>query len=49
MNVQTKDLKAQPMMPDRDELTPEEARRDHWEMLRFLAVNALFWWNGRAG
>jgi len=26
---------------DRDELTPEEARRDHWEMLRFLALNAL--------
>jgi hypothetical protein len=24
-----------------DEQTPEEARRDHWEMLRFLAVNAL--------
>lgn len=23
-----------------DELTPEEARRDHWEMLRFLALNA---------
>ncbi|NGO65042.1 hypothetical protein G6N76_15335 [Rhizobium daejeonense] len=23
-------------------MTPEEARRDHWEMLRFLAVNALF-------
>ncbi len=22
-------------------LTPEEARRDHWEMLRFLALNAL--------
>ncbi|MCJ7997234.1 hypothetical protein J5N58_19580 [Rhizobium cremeum] len=30
------------MTTDRDELTPEEARRDHWEMLRFLAVNALF-------
>jgi hypothetical protein len=30
------------MAPDRDELTPEEARRDHWEMLRFLAGNALF-------
>lgn len=27
---------------DRYELTPEEARRDHWEMLRFLALNALF-------
>ncbi|MBO3758530.1 hypothetical protein J5J10_17835 [Ciceribacter sp. L1K23] len=24
------------------ELTPEEARRDHWEMLRFLATNAGF-------
>lgn len=24
-----------------DELTPEEARRDHWEMLRFLALNAI--------
>ncbi|KQW32083.1 hypothetical protein ASE36_07775 [Rhizobium sp. Root274] len=23
-----------------DEQSPEEARRDHWEMLRFLAVNA---------
>ena len=30
------------MKPDRDELTPEEARRDHWEMLRFLGVNVLF-------
>ncbi len=30
------------MMHDRDELTPEEARRDHWEMLRFLAFNAAF-------
>ncbi|PZU82598.1 MAG: hypothetical protein DI528_19050 [Shinella sp.] len=30
------------MTTDRDELTPDEARRDHWEMLRFLAVNALF-------
>ncbi|MGV8937962.1 MAG: hypothetical protein ACOH2J_12625 [Allorhizobium sp.] len=26
---------------DRDELTPEEARRDHWEMLLFLGLNAL--------
>nr|CAD6428180.1 helix-turn-helix domain-containing protein [Rhizobium sp. Q54] len=25
-----------------NDLTPEEARRDHLEMLRFLAVNALF-------
>lgn len=25
-----------------DELTPEEARKDHWEMLRFLALNAAF-------
>lgn len=24
------------------DMTPEEARRDHIEMLRFLAVNALF-------
>ena len=24
------------------ELTPEEARRDHWRMLRFMALNALF-------
>ena len=23
-----------------DDLTPEEARRDHWEMLGFLALNA---------
>ncbi|CAH0338979.1 hypothetical protein RHI9324_00615 [Rhizobium sp. CECT 9324] len=30
------------MQPDPDELTPEEARRDHWEMLRFLAINAAF-------
>lgn len=25
-----------------EDLTPEEARRDHWEMLRFLAFNAAF-------
>lgn len=25
-----------------DDLTPEETRLDHWQMLRFLAVNALF-------
>lgn len=25
-----------------DDLTPEEARRDHWEMLGFLALNAGF-------
>lgn len=25
-----------------DDLTPEEARRDHWEMLRFIAINAGF-------
>ncbi|MGF0537648.1 hypothetical protein ACQQ2Q_06595 [Agrobacterium sp. ES01] len=25
-----------------DELTPEEARLDHWQMLRFLALNAAF-------
>lgn len=30
------------MDPHSDELTPEEARQDHWEMLRFLAVNAAF-------
>lgn len=30
------------MDPQRDELTPEEARRDHWDMLRFLAMNAGF-------
>ena len=24
-----------------DDLTPEEARRDHWEMLSFLAINAI--------
>ncbi len=24
-----------------DDLTPEEARRDHWEMLGFLAINAI--------
>lgn len=30
------------MNTNRDELTPEEARRDHWEMLRFLGTNALF-------
>ncbi|MBC2771261.1 hypothetical protein H6M51_00200 [Rhizobium sp. AQ_MP] len=23
-----------------DDLTPEEARRDHWDMLGFLALNA---------
>lgn len=23
------------------ELTPEEAKADHWHMLRFLAINAL--------
>lgn len=31
-----------PMSSDRDELTPEEARRDHWEMLQFLGGNVLF-------
>ncbi|KPF44419.1 hypothetical protein ACSV9I_19770 [Rhizobium sp. G187] len=25
-----------------DDLTPEEQRLDHWQMLRFLAVNASF-------
>ncbi len=29
-----------PLHPD--DLTPEEARRDHWEMLGFLALNASF-------
>lgn len=29
------------MFPHRDDLTPEEARLDHWEMLRFLAANAM--------
>lgn len=31
-------------MPQEHEenLTPEEARRDHWDMLRFLAMNAAF-------
>lgn len=24
-----------------DDLTPEEARQDHWDMLRFLGLNAL--------
>jgi hypothetical protein len=24
------------------EMTPETARRDHWQMLRYLAVNALY-------
>ncbi|OCP02835.1 hypothetical protein BC374_12795 [Ensifer sp. LC13] len=22
-------------------MTPEEARRDHWQMLRYMAINAL--------
>jgi hypothetical protein len=25
---------------DKPEMTPEEARKDHWQMLRFMAVNA---------
>lgn len=29
-------------MNSSDDLTPEEARRDHWDMLRFLAGNAAF-------
>lgn len=29
-------------MRDETELTPEEARSDHWEMLRFLGLNAGF-------
>ncbi|ASY65376.1 Biotin carboxyl carrier protein of Propionyl-CoA carboxylase (plasmid) [Sinorhizobium sojae CCBAU 05684] len=24
------------------EMTPEAARRDHWQMLRYMAVNALY-------
>ncbi|WP_245314788.1 hypothetical protein [Sinorhizobium alkalisoli] len=24
------------------EMTPEAARRDHWQMLRYLAVNSLY-------
>ncbi|SMD17318.1 hypothetical protein [Rhizobium sp. RU36D] len=24
-----------------EDLTPEEARQDHWDMLRFLGLNAL--------
>lgn len=31
-----------PMDPQRDDLTPEEARQDHWDMMRFLAINAGF-------
>lgn len=27
---------------DKPKLTPEEARKDHWRMLRFMAVNAAF-------
>ncbi|WP_250955517.1 hypothetical protein [Rhizobium sp. CG5] len=30
------------MDPQRDDLTPEEARQDHWDMMRFLAINAGF-------
>ena len=26
---------------EKPELTPEEARRDHWRMLRFMMLNAL--------
>ena len=29
-------------MPRDDDITPEEAQRDHREMLRFLAINAAF-------
>lgn len=29
-------------MVDSDEMTPEEARSDHWQMLRFLGLNAGF-------
>ena len=25
---------------DKPQMTPEEARKDHWQMLRFMAVNA---------
>ena len=27
---------------EKPELTPEEARKDHWHMLRFMAINAAF-------
>ena len=26
--------------PDKPEMTPEDARRDHWQMLRFMGLNA---------
>jgi lysylphosphatidylglycerol synthetase-like protein (DUF2156 family) len=29
-------------MPDKPKMTPEEARKDHRDMLRFLAVNGAF-------
>lgn len=29
-------------MPRDDDMTPEEAQRDHRDMLRFLAINAAF-------
>ncbi|WP_170975758.1 hypothetical protein [Rhizobium sp. FY34] len=29
-------------MSNHDDMTPEEARADHWQMLRFLAINAIF-------
>jgi len=31
------------MRPEpKPEMTPEAARRDHWQMLRYMAVNALY-------
>ncbi len=36
------DRKEEKRIYDRYDMTPEEARRDHWEMLRFLAINVLF-------
>lgn len=35
------DRKDEKRIYDRYDLTPEEARRDHWDMLRFLALNVL--------
>jgi hypothetical protein len=29
-------------MSNPEDLTPEEAREDHWQMLRFLGWNAIF-------
>jgi hypothetical protein len=30
------------MMEPKRQMTPEEARKDHWLMLRFMVVNAAF-------